>query len=64
MKREDKIKLIREELKNEEGDKEAYFAIRMTLDLYENPDTSWLDKQRYWSALNSLTIIYMPELIN
>ena len=63
MNREIKIELIKEALEEADGDAMAYEAIRMTLDLYENPDTSWLAKQKFWSALNSLTIVYMPELI-
>jgi len=63
MKREIKIELIKKALEEADGDEEAYFAIRMSLDLYENPDTTWGDKQKYWSAINSLTIVYMPELI-
>ena len=63
MKREIKIELIKEALEEADGDAMAYEAIRYSLECYESPDTSWADKQRFWSALNSLTIIYMPELI-
>tara|TARA_R110002012_G_scaffold11157_1_gene50584 strand:+ start:68 stop:262 length:195 start_codon:yes stop_codon:yes gene_type:complete len=63
MKREIKIELIREALEEADGDDMAYEAIKMTLDLYENPDTTWEDKQKFWSALNSLILGYMPELI-